>query len=344
MTEGWRRLWIGFLLVVAIITFGSIGFHMIGRSHGFDWGWWDCVYMTVITVSTVGYGEVLPIQDVPGARVFTIFLILFGMGMLLYFASAVVALVVEFNLSEVLQRRARVKAIQHLSDHVIVCGAGTTGIHVIEELHATNTSFIVVENDAERLRHIEAHLGVELHHIVGDATEDEVLLEAGIKRAVGVVTALSSDKDNLFVTITARQLNPKLRIVSRCREVSTRAKMKRAGADSVVSPNLIGGMRMVSEMIRPEVTQFLDLMLRDKDKTLRIEEVHVPEGSPAAGKRLSETDIRKITELLVVSVRTPTGEYKYNPGPNFELAPGSTLIVLGEMKDVIKLREHCKAP
>lgn len=340
MTERWHRLWIGFVLVVAIITVGSIGFHIIGVSAGLDWGWWDCIYMTVITVSTVGYGEVLPIHEVAGARVFTVFLILFGMGMLLYFASAIVALVVEFDVKEVFQRRAKMKAIDNLSDHIIVCGAGTTGIHVIQELHATQTPFVVIDNDAERLAHIESHLGSGVLCVIGDATEDDILAGAGIKRARGVVTALSSDKDNLFVTISARQFNASLRIVSRARELSSKMKMRRAGADSVVSPNLIGGMRMVSEMIRPEVNQFLDLMLRDKDKTLRIEEVHVPEGSSAAGKRLADTDIRKITELLVITVMNPDGEYKYNPGPGFVLKGGSTLIVLGDINDVIKLRRH----
>lgn len=343
MAEGWHRLWIGFLLVVGIIAFGSIGFHVIGEMHDLDWGWWDCVYMTVITVSTVGYGEVLPIQDVHGARVFTIFLILFGMGMLLYFASAVVALVVEFNVKEVFERRSRLKKMEALKEHIIVCGAGTTGIHVIEELHTTKTPYIVIEASQERLEHISHQMGEEFLYLVGDATEDDILLQAGIERAAGVVSALSSDKDNLFVTITARQLNSKIRIVSRSREMSASGKMKRAGADAVVSPNFIGGLRMVSEMIRPEVTQFLDLMLRDKDKVLRVEEAHVPEGSPVVGRSLAETEIRKITQLLVIAARTPDGKYHYNPGPTFELCGGSTLIVLGEMEDVIKLRRHLEA-
>jgi voltage-gated potassium channel len=340
MSDGWHRLWIGFVLVVGVITTGSVGFHTIGQWNGLDWSWWDCVYLTVITVSTVGYGETLPIRDVYGARGFTIFLILFGMGMLVYFASAVVALVVELNVKDVIRRRARLKAIGNLKDHVIVCGAGTTGIHVVEELRATGTPFIVVESDESRVQHIAAHLGMEFLFVIGDATDDDVLREAGIDRARGIVTALSSDKDNLFVTISARQMNAKLRIIARSREVSAAPKMKRAGADSVVSPNFIGGMRMVSEMIRPEVTEFLDLMLRNKDKTLRIEEAVVLPGSPIENRRLADAEIRLRTELLVIAARRADGSYKYNPGPDFVLAVGTTLIVLGEMRDVIKLRRH----
>ncbi len=340
MSDAWHRLWLGFLLVVGIITVGSIGFHTIGQMNDLDWTWWDCIYMTVITVSTVGYGETLSISEVYGARVFTIFLILFGMGMLLYFASAVVALLVEFNVKDVIRRRARLKAIKQLKDHIIVCGAGTTGIHVIEELQVTKTPFIVIEADSERIEHIIHHLGVDFLHIDGDATEDDILLDAGIERARGVVTALSSDKDNLFVTISARQLNSELRIISRSRHLGSANKMKRAGADSVVSPNYIGGMRMVSEMIRPEVTEFLDLMLRNKEKTLRIEETIIHPGSPIENMHLADAQIRRDTDLLVIAARHVDGTYKYNPGPDFELVAGTTIIVLGEMDDVIKLRRH----
>jgi voltage-gated potassium channel len=340
VTEGWRRFWIGFVLVVAVVIFGSVGFRLIGSSYGEDWNWLDCIYMTVITVSTVGYGEVLPIHRHPGARLFAVFLILFGMGMLLYFASAVVALVVEFNIKDVFKRRKLEKEIKYLKDHVIVCGAGTTGIHIVEELNATQTPFIVVENDRDRLDWIETHLGTPFLSIIGDATDDDVLKEAGIERAMGVVAALSSDKDNLFVTLTARFLNGKLRIVSRSKEISSREKIIRAGANAVVSPNHIGGMRMVSEMIRPEVVQFLDLMLRDKEKALRIEEASVPKGSPVAGRTLAEAQLRKITELLVIAARCPDGTYKYSPGPDFLLVEGTTLIVMGPSKDVFKLRAH----
>ena len=301
MGEGWRQLWLHALIVMAVLVVGALGFHIIGQVNGLSWGWFDCIYMTVITVSTVGYGEVLPIQDIPGARVFTLFLIMFGMGTLLYFAMQVVTVMIESK--SVFERRAMTTAINRLRDHIIVCGAGTTGVHVIEELFTTRTPFVVVEFDKDRVEWISQHLKSSFLHIVGDATDDDVLVRAGIKRARGVVTALSSDKDNLFVTITARHLNTEMRIVSRAREMSAREKIIRAGADTVVSPNHIGGMRMVSEMIRPEVVQFLDLMLRSKEKTLRIEEATIPAGCHIVGQTLAEADIRRDTELLVIAAR-----------------------------------------
>jgi voltage-gated potassium channel len=340
MAEGWRKLSIGFILVVTVVAIGTVGFRTIGLYNGQDWAWFDCVYMTVITVSTVGYGEVLPFDGVPAGRLFAMLLIVFGMGILLYFATSVVGLVVESNLDEVFKRRKLDKGIKKLEKHVIVCGAGTTGIHVIEELVATKTPFVVIDTDAERLEWIASHLGSPFLHIVGDATDDDILVEAGIGRAIGVVTALPSDKDNLFVTLTARHLNSSLRIVSRARETSAKEKIRRAGANTVVSPNHIGGMRMVSEMIRPEVTQFLDLMLRDKDRTLRIEEATIPAGSAVIGKTLAEAQLRKVTDLLVIAARRADGAYQYNPGPGLVLDEGTTLIVLGPMEHVVTLRRH----
>jgi voltage-gated potassium channel len=338
MAETRRRLGVGAFLVAVVIVGGTVGFHAIGLYHGFHWPWWDCLYMTVITISTVGYGEILPIAGVPEARAFTMVLILFGMGMLLYFASSIVSMIVEMDVKQAFRRRSMRKAIEGLEEHIIVCGAGTTGIHVVEELMATKRAFVVIEVDPKRIEWIEVHLGQPILYLQGDATEDDVLRAAGIERAMGVVSALSNDKDNLFVTVTARQLNSRLRIISRAKEVASANKLKRAGASSVVSPNFIGGMRMVSEMIRPEVTEFLDLMLRDKDKNLRIEEVQVLPESILAGKTLAESNLRKVTRLLVIAARDRAGGYHYNPGPEFVLAEGTTLIVLGETDDVAKFR------
>jgi voltage-gated potassium channel len=342
MREGWRRLWVGFVLVACVIAIGTVGFRVIGVAHDVDWPWWDCLYMTVITISTVGYGEILPIQEIVPARILVIVLILFGMGTLLFFASSVVSLVVEGNVKETFRRTKMRRSIEELEDHIIVCGVGTTGVHVVEELAATKTAFVAIDKDRERIEWMEAHLGAPFPHVVGDATEDDVLVSAGIGRARGVVAALSSDKDNLFVVVSARGLNGKLRIISRAKEVGSGTKLKKAGADAVVSPNFIGGMRMVSEMIRPEVVEFLDLMLRNRDKTLRIEEVQVLRDSDLVRKSLKETDLRKISNLLVIAARDKAGRYHYNPRPDFVLEEGTTLIVLGETDDVVKLRKQLK--
>jgi voltage-gated potassium channel len=205
---------------------------------------------------------------------------------------------------------------------------------------------VAVDSDGERLRRLE-HEAAQggFPHVVGDATDDETLVAAGVGEAAGLIAALPSDKDNLFVVVSARQLNPKLRIVARCIEGGTEAKLKRAGATEVISPNAIGGMRMVSVMIRPQVVEFLDRMLRDREKNLRIEQVTVPEDSPLVGKPLRDTPIRKITQLLVIAAYQPGREesYVYNPGPDFKVAPGVVLVVLGMVDDVVRLREYFRA-
>jgi voltage-gated potassium channel len=179
--------------------------------------------------------------------------------------------------------------------------------------------------------------------VVGDATHDEVLVEAGIERARGIISALTEDKDNLFVTVTARALNPALRIVAKAIELRADAKLRRAGADAVVSPNMIGGQRMVAEMVRPEVVSFLDVMVRDKDATLRIEEVPVPSGSRWGGKRVGELELSR-HRLLLLAVKAPGGaSYLYAPGPEHPLDGGETLIVLGEPERVRALRAEAAA-
>lgn len=320
-----------------MILIGSLGYYILGKGK---WGFGDCLYMTVITIATVGYSEVVDIAHVTGGRIYTIVLIVFGMSILLYFSSSIVALVVEGELKQIFRRERMKKKIEKLRDHIIVCGAGATGVYIIKELIATKTPFVVIDLDENRIRWlIEEELG-EFLYVIGNGSDDHVLEEAGIKKAKGIIVALSSEKDNLFVVISARQLNPNIRIVARCVEPSTAPKLQKAGADAVVSPNFIGGMRMVSEMIRPKVTEFLDLMLYDKDKTLRIEEVNIPPTSSFIGKSLKEVKLRQLADVLVVAVKNEGSKsYYYNPRPDFTIDKGCTLIVLGPIDEVIKLRE-----
>ncbi len=323
-------------LLIAI-TVGTIGFWII---EGGKASVGDCLYMTIITLSTVGYGEVIPMSAL--GRGFASFLIIFGMGTLLYFASTVVAFWVELDMTEVRRRRKMQKTINSLDNHVIVCGVGATGGHVVRELIATRTPFVMIDTDQERLDRLDAVAGEQGQRglsVVGDATDDKILAEAGIERARGLVAALRNDKDNIYIILSARYTNPKLRIIARAMEKDAPPKMIRAGADQVVSPNLIGGLRIASEMLRPEVVEFLDMMMRDMDKHTRIEQVTLPLESPLEGKKLSDTNIRKSTDVLVIAVRNKDGKYTYNPGPDTVLSQEATLIVLGAADSVIRLRK-----
>lgn len=322
--------------VIIALTIGTLGFWLISGEQA---SVGDCLYMTIITLSTVGYGEVIPMNG--AARVFASVLIIFGMGSLIYFGSTVVAFWIELDMKHARRRRKMDKEINHLKKHVIICGAGTTGSHVLREIVASRTPFVLIDNDESRIRELE--LSLELDHqkflyIVGDATEDRVLEKAGLIHAGGLVASLPSDKDNLYIILSARQSNPSLRIVARATEKDAPQKMKKAGADSVVSPNFIGGLRIASEMLRPQVVEFLDVMLRDQSQATRIEQVTLPDHSPLIGRRLAETNIRKAADVLVIAIRSSSGQYIYNPGPNTVLTERAVLVVLGSMDSIIKLR------
>jgi voltage-gated potassium channel len=336
MNAAIRRLLLAVVVILTIALAGACGLFLLG--HG-RWSFADCVYMTVITLSTVGFGELSQMHEVPGARALTIVLIVSGVGALAYVQGNLTALLVEGVIGQAYRRNRMQKAILGLHEHIVVAGAGSTGKHVIEELVATRTPFIVVDRDLGLLERLSADLtGGRMLYVHGDATADQSLVDAGIERARGVVAALTHDKDNLYVTLTARSLNDRARIVSKIVEDHAAAKMMKAGASAVVNPTMIGGRRMASELIRPEVNEFLDQMLRDKDRNLRIEEVPVPDASPYIGKELKETPIRRETRLLVVAIRDRERRFIYNPDPDYCLLGGTTLIVMGEAESVVKLR------
>jgi voltage-gated potassium channel len=325
--------------VVFALTVGTLGFWLLSSA---DVSIGDCLYMTVITLSTVGYGEVIPMTGT--LRTFASLLIIFGMGSLIYFGSTVVAFFIEFDLRQVRRRRHMKKTIDKLEKHVIVCGIGTTGSRVVHELIAAQMPFVMLENQAERIEYLKDTFDLDkrkniIPYIQGDATSDRVLHEAGVERASGLVAALPSDKDNLYIILSARQINAELRIIARATEMDASPKMIHAGADRVVSPNLIGGMRIASEMLRPQVVEFLDQMLRDTDQNTRIEQVAVPEGSALVGKKLADTNIRKSTDVLVIATRDSEGVYTYNPGPETRLVANGILVVLGSMDSILKLRK-----
>ncbi len=321
-------MYIAGVAMLAIYFGGTVGYFLLG---GGDWSVGDCAYMTVISLTTVGYGEVLRgIDHVPYARLFTATLLVLGAGVVLYFLSVLTTYLVEGEFLDLRRKRKMRKMIDKLSEHIIVCGAGRTGGHIVHELCEARWPFVVIDNDVERINRCQDAEDVSIDHIIDDATDDAVLLSAGIEKAAGIVAALPQDKDNLYVVLTARGLNQKLRIVTKAVDFRAAPKLRAAGADSVVNVNQIGGLRLASEMIRPQVVTFLDKMVRDKDKTLRFEELTIGGGSPLVGKQLASADLREARNLLIVAAYDAQGAYTYSPGPKFVLEEAMTLIVLGE--------------
>jgi len=334
-----RRLLLASLAITSTVVLGTLGYWVIG---GGEWTLFDCLYQTVIGISTAGFGEVIPLASKPAGRPFTILLLVGGLVVVGWFATTAAAFLIEGEISGLAWRRRMDRDVKKLSGHVIVCGAGATGIHCVRELAAIGVPFVVIDRSPEVARELSQQLGCGA--VVGDATHDAILEEAGIARASGVIAALTEDKDNLFVTVSARSLNPKLRIVAKSIEPGAEGKLRRAGADSVVSPNAIGGLRLVSELVRPEVVSFLDVMMRDRNQPLRFEELPIPRGSTLAGKRVRELELGGLGMLLLaLKPGAPGAPLVYNPGPEVLLEGGETLIVLGDAARVRELSRRSAA-
>jgi len=325
---------LGSLLVVTAA--GTLSFYAIGRGA---WSIEDCLYMTVMTLTTVGFGEILPdFAHTPYARTCGLVLMVVGVSVVAYAASLVAAVVFEGELARALGLRRMTKALNKLSDHYIVCGAGSMGIHIIEELASGNQRFVVIEQDAERLERLAQNYP-DVPWIKGDATEDEALIQAGVERARGLFAALSMDKDNLFVVISARQSNPQARIVARAIEAKSVQKLRAAGANATVSPNYLGGRRMASEMIRPQVVAFMDVVSSERDREFEVEEVVIGSGSTYAGRTFADAKLRDVSDALVLAVADAEGgAYRYNPPADAILPVGGRIMVLAASDAVQKLR------
>lgn len=226
---------------------------------------------------------------------------------------------------------------EHLDDHFIIAGIGNTGEHVLNEIHTSHRDCIVIERNSERLEEVRAQLDVDFLYIEGDALDDDTLLKAGLERAEALICSLGSDRDNLFVTISARNLadasNPDLKIITRGRDPDSEEKFVSAGATSVLYTNVLGGMRMAAEAIRPEVTAFLDFM--DREHSRRVEEIPLPQDSPLIGKTIADSSLRRKTDALIIAVYDEQdGDYVFNPGPDHELDARTKLIVLTRIEDI----------
>jgi voltage-gated potassium channel len=332
-----RRILGASIALGVVLLIGTVGYLILG---GGRWDVIDCLYMTLVTVTTLGLESLPGFERTAGARVFTMALLVMGIGTFLYFISALTAMILEGDLQHAFRRKRMQKDIDAMEDHVIVCGVGQTGRKVVQEMLHSRADFVAIDLVEQNVVYGERASADERYpYIVGDATNDDVLAQAGIQRARALVTSLTDDKDNLYVVITARQANPGIRIVARAMGDRAPDKLRKAGASAVISTNQLGGMRLASEVLRPHVTEFLEEMLRSKGIDLLIEEVRVPHGSPLIGRTLAEARIRNHTGALVLAVRDiSTREWLYSPGPDAELKDGTLLIVLLERTALDTLR------
>ncbi|MBN1621835.1 MAG: potassium channel protein [Endomicrobiales bacterium] len=329
-----KKLVLALVLLLCILLIGTIGYIIIEK-----WDFLDSLYMTVITLTTVGFGEVKPLSH--NGRIFTICLILSGFGILTYGITSGISFLMEGELGHILRRRKMNKQIQNTKDHYILCATGEIGEYVTEEFIKTKRPLVVITTDNELLEKLEKH---NVPTIVDNPAEDESLIKAGIQDAKGLVTVLEDDKYNLFVVLSARGLNPGIKIVAQAIDKSTVIKIKKAGADEVVLTDAIGGMRIASAMLRPTVVSFLDGMLKGTTEQLRVEEAMILGQSHLVGKTIAESSISEKTGLIIIAIKDmKTGAYVYNPGPSYELKLGDVLIVIGNPDQVQSLYKLTKS-
>ena len=308
------------LIALGVLILGTVGFALIE-----GWNLVDSFYMTVITLSTVGFGEVEPLSD--AGKLFTSALIVTGVGGATFFFSTIVSRIIEGELGRVRSIRKMKKEIEDLSNHVILCGCGKLGTIVLRELQESGQEVVVIENDPEQIAWLEKQ---DVYFVAGSAYEDETLILAGIKRANSLLALLNSDSDNIYTTLCARDLNSGLRIIARTDDESGESRLLRAGADQVLSPYRVAGTGVVQRLVRPHVSDFLEVAAGSSGHKLVIEEIRVPEDSNLSGKTLAESNIRSETGLIVAAFISPDGETHFNPQAAAVIEAGATLIVLGE--------------
>ena len=330
----WRlRLALGALVLVSVV--GVLGFVLISwGEHGIV----DAVYMTIITLTTVGFGEIIDMSGNPTARIFTVALLLIGMCIVAYTVPMLAAFVLEGQLHNIFRRRRMQKSIDELSGHFVVCGDEAACWYVAEELAQTGRDTVLVTPTEAVLNAVMARLG-ELPSVTGDPSDDHVLMAAGVNRAAGVVFSMESDKDNVLGVLTARRLAPKARIIASTEHPESEPKLRTAGADAVVSPSRIGGLRMASELVRPKVVGFLDQMLREEG-SLRVEEVRVPEEGAASGKTVGWLGVEDVGGAVLLAVRRQESGFEFNPATDTRLEPGMTLIVMADAEGRTRLEQR----
>ena len=308
------------------MALGTLGFHLIE-----GWSLLDSLYMTVETVTTVGYGDVPP--KTAGGRVFAIIFMFVGVGTVAYVLSSTVQTIVQSELIAALGERRRHREMSKLRNHFIICGAGRVGSHIIRDLERAHMRYIVIEEDAQKVAHLVERGS---HVLVRDATLEESLHEAGVEHARGLAACLPEDAENVYVVLIARGLNAKLHIVARAAEEQAESKLIRAGANRVVAPTIMGGRRMAMAMIKPAVDDFMDSITAD-DLNLNFEQVEVDVPSALIGHSLRETPIRSELDIVIISINRRTGERLFNPNGETVIEEGDLLIAIGRNESLMRL-------
>lgn len=324
-----RHLRISIFVLAILISLGIAGYMGIE-----GWKFLDALYMTVITLGTVGFKEVHDLSD--AGKLFTILLVLFGVSVIGYIVGSLAQIMFEGQFQRIIGRKKVEKKVEALKGHYIICGFGRMGSLICKEFSAKPLPFVVVEKNTDVIEKLKEDGYLFLH---GNATDDETLLKAGIKRAKGLITVVTQDTENVYITLTARGLNPDLYILARAGEEGSEIKLQRAGASKVISPYLIGGSRMAQAILRPNVVDFIEIATGRENLELQMEELNIPTTSRFVGENLISSGFRKETGVIIIGIKKASGKMLFNPDPHSEIEAHDTLIFLGEPSAIQKLEK-----
>lgn len=315
-----------FLFLIAVLALGTCGYMLIEK-----WEWFDALYMTVITVATVGFGEVHPLSH--EGRLLTIALILLGVFLVVLATSAFTQLIFRREFLSFFMERRMTQALESVTNHVVVCGFGRMSKSTAKELSAAKTAVVVVDFDEQ---HLSEAKSCGYLTVLGNASDEDVLERAGIKRCQALVTLIPKDSENLYIVLAARELAPDVYIVSRAEDEFAEKRLLRAGANRIISPYRAGGQKIARAVLKPFVSELMELATQSSGQAVQIEELKLPRTSPLCGKSLSEAEVRKVANIIVLSLVTPTGHTLFNPSAQEKLEPGSTLITMGSSEELTK--------
>ncbi|MBU2920174.1 potassium channel protein [Winogradskyella psychrotolerans] len=325
------KIYTAVMMLVFLLCIGVLGYRFIS-----GYQWLDAIYMTVITVTTVGFAEVIPLD--PQSKIFTIFLILTSVVIVGYAISIITDYILSRNNFEDIKQRKMQKKIDAMSNHIIICGYGRNGKQAAKKLLAYDKPFVIIERDKEIIEKFQEN---NIPFVFGNANEDEVLFEAGIEKASTLISALPSDADNLFVVLSARQINSKLTIISRASEETSYNKLKLAGANNVILPDRIGGDHMASLVVIPDLIEFIDNLGVVGERNINIEEIKVEQlYNINEVKTIRDLDLRRKTGCTVIGFKDDKGDYIVNPEAETKLIAGSKIIVLGRPEQIMKLNSQ----